>query len=70
MASKAAVLAFSDGSFVPRTTSGMRDGMMCKEVDGERSTNDASRLNRSCETVVSIYLCGPQNIESPSLQQE
>jgi hypothetical protein len=45
---KAAVRAFSDGSFVPNTVSGMREGIMCSESDGIKGTRTVMKLKRSC----------------------
>ena len=44
---KAAVRAFSDGSFVPNTISGMSEGIMCSESDGMEGTRTVMKLKRS-----------------------
>jgi hypothetical protein len=51
MTSKAAVLAFSDGSFVPKTASGINEGMTCIDFDGIRGISKDSKLNRSCANI-------------------
>ena len=47
MTSKAAVLAFSDGSFMPRTVSGTSARMTCSDVGGNSLINDVSKVKRS-----------------------
>jgi hypothetical protein len=45
--SNAADLVFSDGSLVPKTASGIRDGIICIALEGREGISRYNRLNRS-----------------------